>query len=211
MSTSPEAHSTFEELRAQTSVWKGFPGRWWVAGGWAIDLAIGSVTRAHDDIDFAVLRRDANAVRAQLKNWDVRIAMNGTLREWKSGPLAPSEYQIWAREESEPKPTDVKAFAADPTFFEVLIEEHDDDRWVYRRSALVGRPIEEFSRARFGMSFVAPDVQLLFKSKPHPSYDAKNDEDFRRCLPHLDASERSWLREALTLASPGHRWLGHLS
>jgi Aminoglycoside-2''-adenylyltransferase len=37
----------------------GFAGPWWVAGGWAVDLAVGASTRSHDDLDVAVLRRDA--------------------------------------------------------------------------------------------------------------------------------------------------------
>lgn len=39
---------------------------WWIAGGWAIDLYIGTQTREHDDIDVQILRRDQQAVRAIL-------------------------------------------------------------------------------------------------------------------------------------------------
>jgi len=35
-----------------------YPRAWWVAGGWAIDLHLGHQSRAHQDIDIAVLRRD---------------------------------------------------------------------------------------------------------------------------------------------------------
>jgi lincosamide nucleotidyltransferase A/C/D/E len=31
---------------------------WWVEGGWGIDALLGEATRAHDDLDLAVLRSD---------------------------------------------------------------------------------------------------------------------------------------------------------
>lgn len=34
----------------------GVECRWWVAGGWAIDLHLGRVTRPHDDTDVVILR-----------------------------------------------------------------------------------------------------------------------------------------------------------
>jgi hypothetical protein len=33
--------------------------RWWVAGGWALDLFVGSRSRPHKDLDIGILRRDA--------------------------------------------------------------------------------------------------------------------------------------------------------
>lgn len=39
---------------------------WWLAGGWAIDLHIGYVTRVHEDIDVLVLREDQLRVQQHL-------------------------------------------------------------------------------------------------------------------------------------------------
>lgn len=36
----------------------GFPGPWWIAGGFAIELATGRAIRPHDDIDVGLLRSD---------------------------------------------------------------------------------------------------------------------------------------------------------
>ena len=33
----------------------GLPARWWIAGGWAIELFAGASIRDHDDVDVAVL------------------------------------------------------------------------------------------------------------------------------------------------------------
>ncbi len=39
-----------------------FPGQWWIAGGWAIDLWIGRQTRPHDDIDVLICCTDQAAL-----------------------------------------------------------------------------------------------------------------------------------------------------
>ena len=36
---------------------------YWIAGGWAIDLAVGRVTRDHADVDVMLLERDEHALR----------------------------------------------------------------------------------------------------------------------------------------------------
>jgi hypothetical protein len=187
-----------------------FSGPWWVAGGWAIDLAIGAATRAHEDLDIAVLRKDTEALRMHLAGWDLQLVREGSLHPWNGGDPPPCTHQIWARMHEADRPFDVGRFAADPTFLEVLIEEHEDDMWLYRRDLRIRRPLRTLGRRREGIPFVAPDVQLLYKSKPHPKYDQKNDLDFQACLPHLTAKERAWLGTALSLAQAGHRWLESL-
>ena len=202
---------SFADLKARTTdIWTGFPGSWWVAGGWAIDLAIGSVTRAHDDIDVSVFRQDLTSIRSHLSDWDLRVVSEGELRAWDGEPLSRAEHQMWARFEEGPRPKGVADFSADPTFFEVLIEEQADDEWTYRRDPALRRPLHEFGRRTKAIPHVAPDIQLLYKSKPHPKYDAKNEIDFDLCYSHLSPGERSWLFNSLNLVSPGHRWLQRL-
>jgi hypothetical protein len=40
---------------------------WWVAGGWALDLYLGKVTRVHKDLDVGIFREDAAIVLAALQ------------------------------------------------------------------------------------------------------------------------------------------------
>ena len=39
---------------------------YWLFGGWAVDFCVGSVTRAHDDIDVAAWRNDYDLIRIAL-------------------------------------------------------------------------------------------------------------------------------------------------
>lgn len=55
---------------------EGLAARWWVAGGWAIDLFLGTTTRQHQDVEVAVLRPDQLAAQAHLDGWDLRVAHN---------------------------------------------------------------------------------------------------------------------------------------
>jgi aminoglycoside-2''-adenylyltransferase len=54
---------------------------WWIAGGYAIELAVGGPVREHDDIDVLVLRRDQLHVQQALSGWEWWAAdPPGTLR-----------------------------------------------------------------------------------------------------------------------------------
>ena len=58
----------------------GLPAPWWIAGGWALDLFVGRQSRAHDDLDVEVLRRDQFVLQRLLAGWDPRVAAGGLLR-----------------------------------------------------------------------------------------------------------------------------------
>jgi len=53
---------------------------WAVAGGWAIDLYLGRVTRQHADVDIAVWRDEQLRLREALPEWRFSIADSGQLR-----------------------------------------------------------------------------------------------------------------------------------
>ncbi|HKP75078.1 MAG TPA: hypothetical protein VJT67_06010, partial [Longimicrobiaceae bacterium] len=58
---------------------------WVIAGGWAIDLALGRATRTHGDVDVAVLRRDQAVLREDLPGWEFEKVMDGKLVPWPAG------------------------------------------------------------------------------------------------------------------------------
>jgi hypothetical protein len=55
-----------------------------------------------------------------------------------------------------------------------------------------------------GIPFAQPEVVLLLKARTPRAKDAT---DFATVLPHLNADQRRWLHDALTLVHPGHPWL----
>jgi hypothetical protein len=55
-----------------------------------------------------------------------------------------------------------------------------------------------------GVPYLRPEVQLLHKSG---GCRPKDQADFDATWPLLDPTDRHWLRHAIELAHPGHRWL----
>ena len=76
---------------------------YWLFGGWAVDFWVGSVTRAHDDIDIAAWRVDYDAIRAALleAGWRHTPAPDevvGTRYEW--GAAVPVEFTFLVIDET---------------------------------------------------------------------------------------------------------------
>ncbi|MFC7466871.1 nucleotidyltransferase domain-containing protein [Actinomadura keratinilytica] len=56
---------------------------WWIAGGYAVELAVGRAFRAHADIDVLLLREDQLAAQRALAGWEWWAAdPPGALRPW---------------------------------------------------------------------------------------------------------------------------------
>jgi hypothetical protein len=173
---------------------------WWIAGGWAIDLHVGRQTRAHEDTDVLILRKDQLALQRELSGWDLHAAdPPGSLRPWRSGEVLPSAvHDIWCRR----TPTS-------PWCLQVMIDDAQHGVWSYRRDPRIRRPVAELDgpASDAGRRVLAPEVQMLQKSeKPRP----KDEADLLVVRQHLDPDRREWLATALSVASPGHPWLGSL-
>lgn len=78
-----------------------------------------------------------------------------------------------------------------------------------RRDPRIRLHVRELAlRSPSGVPVVAPEVQLLYKAR----HDAeKNEHDFAIVTPLLSRTRRAWLREALELVHPGHRWIQALA
>jgi hypothetical protein len=54
------------------------------------------------------------------------------------------------------------------------------------------------------LPYLAPEIQLLYKSKaPRP----RDEVDFAEIGPLLNSGARSWLHGAITRVNPDHHWL----
>ncbi len=79
-----------------------FGGRWWIGGGWAIDLFLGEAMREHEDIDIVIAREDVPRFGHEMQGWDLRIPLGEhvPLPRWRGGELYPDEaHQLWSRRE----------------------------------------------------------------------------------------------------------------
>ncbi|HKN68115.1 MAG TPA: hypothetical protein VJW73_17645 [Gemmatimonadaceae bacterium] len=169
---------------------------WAVAGGWAIDLFLGRVTRPHADVDLVVWRDQHQQLREALPGWRFSIADAGQLRPWLPATvLAPPLHEIHARS------------LGDRSAVEFLLNDRRDGMWLYRRNPDVRLPLPNAVLDAGASPFLAPEIVLLYKSKQPRTTD---EADFHNTLPHLSTNARKWLAEALSLTSADHPWIATL-
>ena len=168
---------------------------WWIAGGWALDLFAETQTRAHKDLDVGVLRTDAVRVASALEDWEVFEARRGTLTHLQSGREPRADVNsLWCR------PAGAKEWV-----MELMLNDAEDNFWVYRRDRRIRSPLQVAIRhSREGIPYLAPEIQLLFKSHATRPQDLA---DFESMLPRLDRAARAWLRGAIAKADHLHPWL----
>ncbi len=119
------------------AIFTAMPCPWWIAGGFAIELAIGQPIRDHGDIDVLVLRQDHLRIQHVLRSWEWWAAdPPGTLRPWLPQEQLPAGvHDIWCR----PGP-------AEPWRIQVMIDESSDGDWVSRRDPGIRRPIASIGK-----------------------------------------------------------------
>ncbi|MGW1894158.1 nucleotidyltransferase domain-containing protein [Streptomyces sp. NPDC002004] len=177
----------------------GLESCWWVAGGFAIELAVGQRIRSHGDIDVLLLRRDQREAQQVLAGWQWWAAdPPGSLRPWAWGEVLPLRvHDIWCR----PGPDD-------PWRIQVMLDESRGQEWVSRRDPRVCRPISTLGMTSAdGVPYLAPDVQLYYKAK---TPRLKDEEDFEAVLPVLTDPQRRWLVEAISKTYGPHPWIERL-
>ncbi|WP_370421892.1 amino acid transporter [Streptomyces sp. QH1-20] len=174
---------------------------WWIAGGYAIELAVGRDLRPHGDVDVLVLRRDQARARDLLADWDLYVADppgQGKLRPWRPAETLRSPlHDIWCRRAAEA-----------PWSMQLMLDEAEGTQWVSRRSPEIRLPVSRLGRmSDTGVPHLAPEVQLFYKAK---ATRGKDETDFDAALPLLDASARAWLADAIMVIAPHHPWLRRL-
>ena len=187
-----------EPLRIGTHM-SGFGRPWFIAGGWAIDLFLGRLTRKHEDIDIAILRRDQYHLMRHLSGWEFMkvVPHNGhTLEPWRPNEwLDLPIHEVHARRRGTPSDR-----------LEILLDEADDETWSFRRNSAVRRSLSRIGMTtQAGIPILSPEIVLLYKAaEPHD----KNQADFENVWGSLEPERRAWLAQALVTCYPsGHPWL----
>ncbi|WP_216647536.1 hypothetical protein [Bacillus sp. THAF10] len=177
--------------------------KWWIAGGWALDLYVGRKTREHGDTDIVILKQDQMKLQKLLeKDWELYIAHKGALTLWQAGEqLEPHYDNLWAKRKTE-----------DAWSLQIMLFDHDEVNWIYKREKSIRKPWTEIGEvSSSGIPYLRPEIQLLYKGGS--SVLRKNDEqDLETVLPLLDGGRVQWLYEALSSQFPrGHEWLNKIN
>jgi hypothetical protein len=176
------------------TVFAGAPFRWWICGGNALDLHLGTSWRPHDDLDVGIVRTAAPALHRWMDGWDLHVAAGGRLTPWTGRPLAAGENNVWARRSP-----------SEPWTIDITVGSGTSDRWIYRRDERISRPWTDAVLHSGDIPYLAPEIQLLFKAKSHRP---KDDVDAGRVIPALDAGRRRFLADHLPVDHPWRRLLG---
>jgi hypothetical protein len=163
---------------------------WGIAGGWALDLWLGEVSRAHSDVEISCFLGDLPMLLPKLYSFEIAIARNKQLTPYEgAGSLPSPPFSLWLRRFGEPQ-----------WDFEIVAEAQQDGEWAYRREPAIRCPMNRiFTRSAAGWPIIAPEIQLLYKCKQPRDKDLT---DLNRCVPMLDATARLWLRSAVAAAHP---------
>jgi GrpB-like predicted nucleotidyltransferase (UPF0157 family) len=193
-------HYGFAPLEAVTTEMQEASFPWFVAGGWALELFAGRVQRVHHDVDIIIPRAVQFELQAYLlaHDWQLVTPFEKRLERWPPHMrLELPRHQVHAHREDE--------------FIDFLLTDIQEV-WRYRREPLVIRTPERMSlRSASGIPYLAPELALLFKSRNTSNHDRPKDQaDFERALPHLEAERRAWLRWALVATAPDHPWINQL-
>jgi hypothetical protein len=176
----------------------GVRAPWWVAGGWALDLFLGRQSRSHHDFDVGILRRDVLEVIAQLSSWEFFESKDGLLVPLLSTPPRCAVNSLWGRPRG-----------GTHWLLELMLDESDRDAWVFRRDQRIRVSLKTAIRhTSRGVPYLAPELQLLYKSRVIRPQDQA---DFECAAPLLGTPARAWLRESLRTIDPNHRWLAQLN
>lgn len=185
----------FEDLRPRLKILDGFLAPWLIAGGWALDLHLGKVTREHQDIDIAVFRKDQQKLKKSLKGWEFFKITQPDLKREK-----------WQDNEWLELPVhEIHAIRSEDNFrLEFVLNEADDTDWIFRRDPRITLPLDMLGLvSKEGLPYLNPIVVLLYKAKNPKPVD---EQDFQNVLPTLSLNQKHWLRKALNICRPGHPW-----
>ena len=176
------------------------PFSWGIAGGYAVELFLGTSFRDHGDIDVVIFRDDQLAVQQWLADWRLYAAdPPGTLRPWLAGEFLPVGIQdIFGHRRQ-----------ANAWELQLMLIEVEGNLWVFRRDARIRGRRDVLLTSYGGIPCLRVEVQLLYKAH---SKRPKDTRDLEACLPHLSADAKRWLRtNLLVLYGADHPWLDELT
>lgn len=187
---------SFEQCQSINSLMTGFDRTWFFVGGWAIDLFVGKETRVHQDLEFAIFRKDQIYLKEYLEGWEFKRVIKGEFHSWENEFLELPIHEIHAS----------KVLNGDN--IEILLNETKENDWTFRRDLRISCPISSvWSITKTGIPYLKPEIVLLYKAK---NTREKDHQDFVTVKDYLEDDQKKWLRDALEIHEPEHIWLQFL-
>ena len=165
---------------------------------------MGEVTREHEDLEVGVLRAHQAALHDRYRDWNAyKVATPGEWDEWdREERLELPVHQVLFRPADSPHPDPWEPSYDERQFF---LNDAEHGIWTSRRDPRITLHLRQVAqRTADGIPIVAPEIQLLYKAK-HAG--RKDEHDFRLVVDSITGARRKWLRDALELVHPGHRWI----
>jgi hypothetical protein len=179
---------------------QGVPARWFVVGGWALDLFRGRTTREHDDLEIAVPMWDFDLIRARLSSYEFFVAgaegfwpvesAGGAFFQYQQIMVRDPQTQLWC--------------------VDVMRIPDDRHHWIFSSDRSIYRPFAEaIAETAEGVPYLRPELVLLYKGL---QMRPKDQADFEATVHLLCNQARGWLHDALVqIRGGGHPWLSALS
>jgi hypothetical protein len=179
---------------------EGVAARWYVVGGWALDLFRGHQTRDQEDLEIATPLWDFDRIRERLSACEFFVAGREGFWPVDGAGAAYFEYQqTMARDSSTGK-----------WRVDVIRAPDDGTRWTCALDRNIHLPYDDaIAHTTDGIPYLRPELVLLFKGlQTRP----KDQADFEAIAPLMTTEARTWLAQALVeTRGNGHPWIQPLA
>ncbi len=201
----------------------GLKVEWHLCGGFAIDAYLGTITRKHKDVDITVSFYNMKECIRYLKSkgWEIDAPVGNQRLVPVEFALQNSELyfdNLWCYKKGanflETEKTDgifkyVRFIDREQTeldFIEVLFNKIENGIFYYKRNYNITREVRKAFIKKHGISILAPEIVLLYKSRNSENSDYQHDYDM--VINILDKERYNWFMNAMKIAYPkGHKWI----
>lgn len=179
---------------------EGVPARWFVVGGWALDLFRGRQTRDHEDLEIATPMWDFDLIRERLSPYEFFVA--GREGFWPVDRAGGNYFQY--------QQTMVRDPSTGKWRIDVMRIPDDGANWYCSSDRNIHRPYAEaIAHSSDGIPYLRPELVLLYKGL---STRPKDEADFEVTAPLLTSEARVWIAHAFAEArGDDHPWIASLT
>ena len=193
-----------------------------ICGGFALDMFLGYESRRHGDIDVLAFWEDRETIITYMhsKGFLVYEMLGGgkvhritdirTQEKLRKNIFCCTEdcelVRLYDTEEQDVFWLDFQHIGLTKlNYIEFLFNEKTENQFVYIRDNRVKRELEKTMLEKNGVSYLAPELCLLFKSTDIEREGYQ--QDFELTVERLNEEQKTWFQEAMEKLYPeGHKW-----